>query len=174
VSITSAAAAADRSLAYSGLQRSYLHVARLTNLDHRTSDQASATVSRTYATFLTCHQAIGRSCGVAVNPQPRANVMWKTVLTFALCVVATQLLAQQRPATTAMTCQQARTLVMTQGAVVLSTGNFTYQLYVRDQRYCALAEIAEQGWERTADAAQCPIGFRCRDFGENSSRSGDR
>src|SRR3954453_21610302 len=106
--------------------------------------------------------------------QARVRLMCKTVLTLALFVAATQLLAQPRPDTTAMTCQDARAVVMARGAVVFSTGTHTYQLYVRDQRYCALAEIAEQGWERTADAAKCPIGFRCRDFGENSSRSGDR
>jgi hypothetical protein len=100
--------------------------------------------------------------------------MIKLFAALALCTLAGAAVAQPRPATTAMTCQQTRALIVARGAVVLTTGPNTYDLYVRDQGYCPMAKIAEQAWERTSDDPQCPIGFRCRDLGENSERSGDQ
>jgi hypothetical protein len=101
--------------------------------------------------------------------------MWKTpAMAAAFCALASAAVAQPRPATTAMTCQQTKALILARGAVVLTTAPYTYDLYVRDQGFCPAAKIAEQAWERTLDQAQCPIGFRCRDLGENSERSGDQ
>jgi len=85
------------------------------------------------------------------------------VLTLLLPAAA---MAQQRPLTPNLSCQQARALVASRGAIVLGTGAYTYDRFVRDQSFCALNEITEPAWERTADADQCPIGYRCRSAGD--------
>ena len=77
--------------------------------------------------------------------------MLKVLLTPALCGAATVVAAQGRPSTLAMSCAQARALIQWQGAIVLSTGPYTYDRFVRDQGFCPLAEVAEQTWEPTAD-----------------------
>ena len=66
-----------------------------------------------------------------------------------------------------MSCAQARALIQWQGAIVLSTGPYTYDRFVRDQGFCPLADVAEQTWEPTADVQLCPIGFRCRQTNDN-------
>jgi hypothetical protein len=97
----------------------------------------------------------------------------KTLLiSLGLGALATAAAAQGRPSTLAMTCGQTRALIAQQGAIVLSTGLHTYDRYVRDQGFCPLGEITQPVWERTADAAQCPIGYRCRSFGENRDIEG--
>src|SRR5688500_1474330 len=94
----------------------------------------------------------------------------RTSLSLGLILLATAAVAQPRPATDQMTCGQARALVAARGAVILATGRHTYDRYVRDQSQCALSEIAEISWERTADTAQCPVGYRCKQAGEQRSR----
>jgi len=93
--------------------------------------------------------------------------MIRLIAALALCAVAAAAVAQGRPSTLAMSCAQARGLVAARGAIVLGTGAYTYDRFVRDQSFCALNEITQQVWEPTADVAQCPVGFRCRSFGEN-------
>ena len=59
-------------------------------------------------------------------------------------------------------------------ALLAGAKTATAQAYYNQRPYVYAQENAEQAWERTADQAQCPIGFRCRDLGENSERSGDQ
>ena len=70
-------------------------------------------------------------------------------------------LAQGRPLTLRMTCDEARNLVAARGATVLGTGPMTYDRYVGSGGYCGLGETTEPAWVPTADTAQCPIGYRC-------------
>ena len=70
--------------------------------------------------------------------------------TLALCAVVSAAVAQPRPATTAMTCQQTKALIVAHGAIVLTTGPYTYDLYVRDQGFCPAAKIAD--WNAFEDA----------------------
>ena len=74
--------------------------------------------------------------------------------------------AQPRPSTTEMPCASVAGLVATRGAVVLSTGPNTYDRYVANGDACDRGQGTEPAFERTHDAAQCFIGYRCtRGFG---------
>jgi hypothetical protein len=73
----------------------------------------------------------------------------------------TAALAQAGPNTTAMTCNQARGLVASQGAAVLHTGPVTYDRYVSGPGFCDRGDITDPAWVRTADTAQCLIGYLC-------------
>ena len=52
------------------------------------------------------------------------------------------------------------------GAIVLGTGPYRYERYVRDQSFCPIGMRTETIWDQTANLAACPIGYRCRDFSE--------
>jgi hypothetical protein len=67
----------------------------------------------------------------------------------------------QRPFTPRLSCAQAQQLVASRGQIVMSTSPTTYDRFVADHRFCPTSYAAEPAWERTADAAQCFIGFRC-------------
>jgi hypothetical protein len=84
-------------------------------------------------------------------------------LTIALVSLASSAGAQPRPSTLSLTCEQARALVNARGAVVLSTGATTYTRFVISSAFCERSETTEPVWARTADAAQCLVGSRCRD-----------
>ena len=60
-----------------------------------------------------------------------------------------------------MSCGQAAHLVASRGAVVLSTGQYTYDRYVRSQAFCFHAEYIRPAWVPTADPPQCPVGYTC-------------
>jgi hypothetical protein len=87
--------------------------------------------------------------------------MGRLLLAGILISAAPVALAQSRPSTLGMTCLQARGLVASQGAIVLSTGPTTYDRYVSGGNACVLGERTEPTWVPSADTAQCPIGFRC-------------
>jgi hypothetical protein len=88
----------------------------------------------------------------------------------ALFIVATASLwfahsaaAQPRPSTTAMSCNQAAGLVASRGAIVLGTGGYTYDRFVRDHRFCLRSETTEPVWVPAADTPQCMVGYRCKE-----------
>jgi hypothetical protein len=85
-----------------------------------------------------------------------------TTLAFLACASGVQ--AQQRPLTPNLTCGQARQIVAANGAVVLGTGTYTYDRFVRDGRFCEVNETTEPAFVPTRDAPQCLVGYRCRDF----------
>lgn len=66
-----------------------------------------------------------------------------------------------RPYSPGLPCHSIQTLIFTKGAVVLSTGPFTYDRFVRDQGYCVLGEITEPAWVITSDQRECFIGYTC-------------
>jgi hypothetical protein len=70
-------------------------------------------------------------------------------------------LAQSRPLTSRISCNQARGLVAAQGAIVLNTTPLAYDRYVVSAGSCSLGERTEPAWIPTADNPQCPIGYRC-------------
>jgi hypothetical protein len=67
----------------------------------------------------------------------------------------------QRPSTLDMTCREARSIVARAGAIVLSTGRHTYDRFVASDSYCQPDEYAYATSAPTADARQCPLGYRC-------------
>jgi hypothetical protein len=90
---------------------------------------------------------------------------WARILIAAgtLPLLATDALPQARPMVPNMPCAEARGIVFTQGAAVLSTGPVTYDRFVSASAFCAIGEkTLEPAWERARDTPQCFIGFRCR------------
>lgn len=79
----------------------------------------------------------------------------------ALVSMSSSALAQSNPLTLRMSCNGARALVATQGAIVLNTGPSTYDRYVSGYGRCVLGEVPDPAWVPTADNSQCPIGYRC-------------
>ena len=84
-------------------------------------------------------------------------------LALVLSFAATSAVGQTRPSTLQMSCAQARGLVAGRGAVVLGTGGFTYDRFVRDRGFCQITEGAEPAWVPSADAPQCLVGYRCKE-----------
>ena len=82
-------------------------------------------------------------------------------LVTALLLLGTAAYAQGRPSIQTMTCSAAAAFVASGGAVVLGTGPYTYDRFVRDGSYCERRGLTQPAWERTIDQPQCFIGYRC-------------
>ena len=79
-----------------------------------------------------------------------------------LAALSSAALAQgRRPDTRTMTCEQVQTMIASRGAVVLTTGQHTYDRYVAYGRYCSMGEVALQETVRTRDTNQCVV-YACR------------
>jgi hypothetical protein len=78
-----------------------------------------------------------------------------------LVTVSSQAIAQNRPLTTAMSCNQAQSIVLSQGSVVLNTSATAYERYVASGAYCGLGEVPGPAWAPTSDVPRCPLGSRC-------------
>ncbi|MFB0489701.1 hypothetical protein ABIE45_002287 [Methylobacterium sp. OAE515] len=83
----------------------------------------------------------------------------------ALILAATPAVAQTRPSSTSMTCQQTVRLIQTRGALVLGTGGMTYDRFVRDRSFCEPTEIAKRAFRPTRDNPNCLIGYTCYEPG---------
>jgi hypothetical protein len=66
-----------------------------------------------------------------------------------------------RPNATAMTCAQAAATVAQAGAVVMSTGQHTYERFVASAQYCVRHEITRPGYSPTRDSPRCQVGYVC-------------
>ena len=66
-----------------------------------------------------------------------------------------------RPDVRTMTCRQAQQMVAKRGAVVMTTGRFTYERFVSHSGYCDYFERAASAWTKTKDNSKCRIGFTC-------------
>ena len=84
-----------------------------------------------------------------------------TCAAIVLVTVSSEAMAQSRPLTTAMSCNQAQSIVLSQGAVVLNTSATAYERYVASGAYCGMGEVPAPGWAPTKDAPRCPVGSRC-------------
>jgi hypothetical protein len=78
-----------------------------------------------------------------------------------LVTVSSDAMAQSRPLTTAMSCNQAQSLVANQGSIVLNTSATAYERYVSSGAYCGLGEVPGPAWAPTSDVPRCPLGSRC-------------
>ena len=67
----------------------------------------------------------------------------------------------QRQSTRTMTCAAARNLVVTRGAIVLSTGPDLYDRYVSNQGACAAGQIERPSFAPTLDNPACALGSVC-------------
>ena len=63
-----------------------------------------------------------------------------------------------------MACNDVRELVFSAGAVVITTGDRTFDRYVESQRFCQpVDEVSVPAFVETRDNPQCWIGYVCRD-----------
>lgn len=69
--------------------------------------------------------------------------------------------AQGRPDSRNMTCEQARNLVRSRGAVVMSTGRFTFERVVNNVNACQYDELAVPYYAPTRDEQKCNVGNKC-------------
>ena len=84
-------------------------------------------------------------------------------LAFSFIALSAPALAQSRPDTRGMTCVQARAIVQSRGAVILSTSDTTYDRYVSTQLSCEKGQQLNPAYERTLDYQACHIGYTCYD-----------
>jgi hypothetical protein len=70
--------------------------------------------------------------------------------------------AQTRPSSLTMSCESAKRLIETQGAVVISTGPDLYDRYVRNQTFCSPGDEAVVRFIPTRDNPSCFAGYGCR------------
>src|SRR3954454_11122199 len=101
-------------------------------------------------TWRRCYSVGGVAMRIAVASRLLAGL--------GLATAASAVVAQPRPSTLQMSCAQARGLVASRGAIVLSTGQVTYDPYVTRVGFCQRDETTEPAYERTADNPQCFIG----------------
>lgn len=80
--------------------------------------------------------------------------------------------AAQRPSTLDLTCDQARAVVLRQGAAVLGTGGQTYDRFVRDRNFCEPTEIGRRAFVPARNTGACFIGYTCYEPSRND-RFGD-
>jgi len=97
---------------------------------------------------------------------PKCDVRRSGRLMVALSVLAAGLAlvpqeAAARPDAREMTCRQAQDLVRRSGAVVVTTGIFSYERFVSGKRWCENWETPRPATTRTSDAPKCAIGFKC-------------
>ncbi len=92
------------------------------------------------------------------------GTMRRMAVLLAATLAASSAYAQTRPMTPSLTCNQARGIVFSRGAIVLGTGTHTYDRYVRDRSFCEINESTELALVPTRDTPQCPVGYRCRDL----------
>jgi hypothetical protein len=85
---------------------------------------------------------------------------WFTAL-LTLALGSTACVAQSRPNTIRLTCQQAAALVQSRGSIVLGTGPHLYERYVTSCQYCFNDEYLLPSWVQTADNPQCFVGYHC-------------
>ena len=88
--------------------------------------------------------------------------MDKLAVATALSLLATAAQAQSFPSTTGMPCSASHQLVLTQGAIVLSTGGHTYDRFVRDRSFCDVTEYAKTAYVPSRDTPVCFVGYRCK------------
>jgi hypothetical protein len=69
--------------------------------------------------------------------------------------------AMARPDARTLTCEEAHDLVVKNGTAVMTTGETTYERFVRTSRYCLREEVAQVGKSATRDDPDCLIGYIC-------------
>jgi hypothetical protein len=79
--------------------------------------------------------------------------------------------AQARPDARSMTCDEVRTLIRQRGAVVLTTGRYTYKRFVAHRGFCLYSERIGHEWVETSDTPECrlricvePLRYKRRGF----------
>ncbi len=75
--------------------------------------------------------------------------------------LATSALAQGRPDARRMSCGQVQSLVQQRGAVVMTTGQYTYDRFVANRSYCDWPMVPTATRIGTTDTNACPV-YNCQ------------
>ncbi|TYC67994.1 hypothetical protein FMN63_18360 [Stappia sp. BW2] len=96
-----------------------------------------------------------------MNTLSRKHVIAALAACGAVLVTALPSAAQSgRPNSTAMSCGQAQSLINQRGAVVMSTGRYTFDRYVANRSFCQHGEVTRRAYIPTKDNAKCYV-LRC-------------
>jgi hypothetical protein len=88
--------------------------------------------------------------------------MRRSILGLLAALLAGTSIAQAaRPSTLDMTCGEAQATVASYGAVVMSTGDYTYDRFVVHNGFCLPTEIARPASAPTLDTDYCTVGYVC-------------
>ena len=87
--------------------------------------------------------------------------MYRLTTTLVVISVSTASVAQPRPSTINIPCRTSQQLVFSRGAIVLGTGGFSYDRFVRDRNFCEFNEYIQPAWVPSLDTPQCFVGYRC-------------
>lgn len=69
--------------------------------------------------------------------------------------------AQGRPDSRQMSCGQVQALIEDRGAVVMTTGQHTYDRFVQNRHQCfSIGEVGVRTHIASRDSASCPV-YRC-------------
>ena len=79
----------------------------------------------------------------------------------AMTLAIPSVAAAARPNATTMSCAQAAATVAQAGAIVMSTGQHTYERFVASQQFCIRHEITRPGYAPTRDSPRCQVGYVC-------------
>lgn len=85
------------------------------------------------------------------------------IATLALAGVTSATAAQARPDLRTMTCQQAQNMVRQHGAVVFTTGQYTYSMFVSNLSYCDRGQMLFTQFGPTRDTPKCPVAYECKE-----------
>jgi hypothetical protein len=88
--------------------------------------------------------------------------MTRVLITLLALSLAGTAFAQGRPQSPARSCEANRQSVIANGAIVLGTGGYTYDRFVRDRSFCQFDEMADPAWVPARDTPQCFVGYRCK------------
>ena len=87
--------------------------------------------------------------------------MRKQVIPVIVALLAGTGVSEARQSTLHMSCGQARALVASAGAIVLSTGQYTYDRFVVSGGFCMAGEYPKPTTAPTRDG-YCSIGYVCK------------
>lgn len=83
------------------------------------------------------------------------------VFTLFFTVGSNAAYSQGRPDSRNMTCDQAYALVRRYGAVVMSTGRYTFERVVANRSWCQRGERLRRYSVPTLDVRHCRVGYKC-------------
>lgn len=88
--------------------------------------------------------------------------MTRTLIALLVLGLAGAVQAQGRPQSPNLSCAANRQSVLANGAIVLGTGGYTYDRFVRDRSFCQFDETVFPAWVPARDTPQCFVGYRCK------------
>ncbi|WP_299481665.1 hypothetical protein [uncultured Roseibium sp.] len=71
--------------------------------------------------------------------------------------------AEARPDLRQMSCSQAQNMVRQHGAVVFTTGQYTYSMFVSNRSYCDWNQELFVQYGPTRDNRKCPVAYECKE-----------